>query len=86
MEHIGDINGGASTTDLRNENGSYKPFDLEDNNVINKRYGGTGNELEHVEYHNPSSSNLENPISVVYVLKTLFFILVWYTFSTLLTL
>ncbi|KAK6134418.1 hypothetical protein DH2020_031850 [Rehmannia glutinosa] len=84
MEHEGDIDG-ASTNGLRNQNESYVPFDIE-NDLDTERYTSTTNSLNHVDYNHKSRKNAENPISVADVLKTLFFILVWYTFSTFLTL
>ncbi|KAK6157528.1 hypothetical protein DH2020_011776 [Rehmannia glutinosa] len=84
MEHEGDIDG-ASTNGLRNQNESYVPFDIE-NDLDTERYTSTTNGLNHVDYNHKSRKNAENPISVADVLKTLFFILVWYTFSTFLTL
>ncbi|KAI3457098.1 hypothetical protein Pfo_013761 [Paulownia fortunei] len=83
MELGGDIDG-ASTNGLKNKNESYMPFDIE-NDHETERYTSSTNDLNHVDY-NASRKNVENPVIVADVLKTLFFILVWYTFSTFLTL
>ncbi|KAL1307575.1 hypothetical protein HN51_049481 [Arachis hypogaea] len=80
---------GASNMDEdsihRRVNGSEKhvPFDIE-----NRPTGG----LTHVdssmslEDHGSLAKSSRNPISVGYILKTIFFILIWYTFSLCLTL
>lgn len=83
MERGGD-NDGASTNGLRNQI-DYVPFDIE-NNHDTERYTSSTNGLNHVDYNDTSGKKAKNPLSVADVMKTLFFILVWYTFSTFLTL
>ncbi|KAL6553782.1 hypothetical protein OROMI_019455 [Orobanche minor] len=83
MEHTGDTDC-ASTNGLRKQNESFVPLDIENDHDI-ERYASTTGVLNHDDYH-PASRKEENLISVADVLKTLFFILVWYTFSTFLTL
>lgn len=75
---------GASTNGLRNQNG-YLPFDIENRHNSERNSSGI-KDLNHVDYNDTSSKKMENPVSAADVLKTLFFILVWYTFSTFLTL
>ena len=83
MDHSGS-NGGVSTNGLRNQN-EYVPFDVESRPDA-EIYSGSTNGLNHVDYNDTSRKKMENPVSAADVLKTLFFILVWYTFSTFLTL
>ncbi|XP_041992290.1 probable sugar phosphate/phosphate translocator At1g06470 [Salvia splendens] len=83
MDHSG-RNGGVSTNGLRNQN-EYVPFDVESRPDA-EIYSGSTNGLNHGDYNDTSRKKLENPVSAADVLKTLFFILVWYTFSTFLTL
>ncbi|KAL3651328.1 hypothetical protein CASFOL_004330 [Castilleja foliolosa] len=71
MDRRIDIDDGASINGLRDQK-SYVPFDIEDETDI-ERYVSRGKKTE-------------SPISVADVLKTLFLILAWYTFSTFLTL
>lgn len=66
----------------RNENEKYEPFDIE--NVSAKEINVVDIPISS-HNHKPLPRNL-NPISVADVLKTLSFILVWYTFSLFLTL
>ncbi|KAK4487110.1 hypothetical protein RD792_006425 [Penstemon davidsonii] len=73
----------ATVNGLQNQDESYVPFDIEDNQVVDGRYS---NDLNYTDYIGTSKPKAENPIFVADVLKTLFFILVWYTFSTFLTL
>ncbi|EXC03844.1 putative sugar phosphate/phosphate translocator [Morus notabilis] len=79
-------NGGDSMDDSvhvgRNEKEKYEPFDIE--NVSAKEINVVDIPISS-HNHKPSPRNL-NPISVADVLKTLSFILVWYTFSLFLTL
>ncbi|GER47339.1 nucleotide/sugar transporter family protein [Striga asiatica] len=75
----------AYTNGLRNQNDSYVPFDMENSHDI-ESYDHTTDGRNHVDYISASRKKAENLISVADVLKTLFFILVWYTFSTFLTL
>ncbi|GFP87903.1 probable sugar phosphate/phosphate translocator at1g06470 [Phtheirospermum japonicum] len=72
MDRRVDTNNGASMNGLRDQNETYVPFDIEDEPDV-ERYASRGEKTE-------------SPISVADVLKTLFLILVWYTFSTFLTL
>lgn len=83
MEH-GRGSDEASTNGLRNQN-EYVPFDIENRHASERNSSGIKN-LNHVDYNDTSSKKLENPVSAADVLKTLFLILVWYTFSTFLTL
>ncbi|KAK8716413.1 hypothetical protein V6N13_043722 [Hibiscus sabdariffa] len=82
------LNGGSSVEDIQEDSaGKYAPFDFENESPVHIRssnvcadgagYTGSPRAL-------PLNSN--SSVSVVDVLKTLFFILVWYTFSTFLTL
>ncbi|KAK4487107.1 hypothetical protein RD792_006422 [Penstemon davidsonii] len=73
----------ATVNGLQNQDESYVPFDIEDDQVVDGRYS---NDLNYTDYIGTSKPKAENPIFVADVLKTLFFILVWYTFSTFLTL
>lgn len=78
MEHSGGSGDASSTNGLtKNE---YVPFDVE------SRHPSSPKDLNHVDYNDTSRKKSENQVSVADVLKTLFFILVWYTFSTFLTL
>ncbi|KAL3638262.1 hypothetical protein CASFOL_017633 [Castilleja foliolosa] len=72
MDRRVDSDDGVAMNGLREQNESYVPFDIEDEPDI-ERYASRGKKAE-------------SPISVAYVLKTLFFIFVWYTVSTFLTL
>ncbi|KAL5570876.1 hypothetical protein UlMin_020473 [Ulmus minor] len=72
---------GTSIHDEGNGEAKYVPFDVEngrDTNILE----GSGS----THSHKPLPQKLKSPISVADVLKTLFFILVWYTFSLFLTL
>ncbi|XP_051125561.1 probable sugar phosphate/phosphate translocator At1g06470 [Andrographis paniculata] len=86
MDHAGEIDRGSPTTDLRGRNDSYVPLDIESNDGIDKSYTHGTNGVNHIDYRGPYGKNAKSPISAADVLKTLFFILVWYTFSTFLTL
>lgn len=59
------------------------PFDIE-NGSTREKNGVDGSIYMH--NHKPLPPNLKDPVSAANVLKTLFFILVWYTFSLFLTL
>lgn len=65
-----------------NKNGNYSSFDIEiaDNRMLDPE------DTDFVETYMAVSSSSRNPIAVSDILKTLFFILMWYIFSTLLTL
>lgn len=75
-----------SPTDSREQNESLLPFDIENGHMINKRHTSSSLSLNHVDYHSLSKRDMDNPVSVSDVLKTLSLILVWYTISTFLTL
>lgn len=82
------LNGGDSMDDTsihveRNGKEKYEPFDIE-NESEKKIDAADGSIFIHSD--KPLPQNLKNPISVADVLKTLFFILVWYIFSLFLTL
>ncbi|XP_073297171.1 probable sugar phosphate/phosphate translocator At1g06470 [Primulina huaijiensis] len=85
MEHGSDIDDN-STNGVENKNESYLSFDVENGDAIDRRYETGTSDSTRMDYNSTSRPNTKNPISVVDVLKTLFFILVWYTFSTILTL
>ncbi|KAL7087069.1 hypothetical protein ACP275_13G042700 [Erythranthe tilingii] len=73
---VGGESDGDSANGLRDQTEkSYAPFDIEN-----------ADEAERYTNHIVNKQNANNPISMADVLKTLFFILVWYTFSTFLTL
>ena len=80
---------GASTMDEdsihRRVNGSekYVPFDIENGSM-----GGmiSVDSSMSLDDHGSLGKSSRNPISAANILKTLFFILVWYTFSLFLTL
>lgn len=67
-------------------NGSeqYEPFSIE--NKPGRNINGDDCESFHSENYNSLQLDAKNPLSTANVLKTLFFVLVWYTFSLLLTL
>ncbi|XP_022774663.1 probable sugar phosphate/phosphate translocator At1g06470 [Durio zibethinus] len=83
------LNGGSSLEDIHGEdrNGKYAPFDIENESVGDTRLSNIGVDGANSN-GNPKAStlNTNSCVSTVDVLKTLFFILVWYTFSTFLTL
>ncbi|KAL8510768.1 hypothetical protein ACS0TY_017544 [Phlomoides rotata] len=85
MELDGDVHH-ASATGVRDENEIHVPLDIETGHTINKRYTSSPSGLKHMEYQSLSKKETENPVSVVYVLKALFLVLIWYSFSTFLTL
>ncbi|KAK6919678.1 Sugar phosphate transporter domain [Dillenia turbinata] len=66
---------------------TYEPFDIENSSETERIFLNVGVDgpsyLETLKIAPPTS---DSPINIVNVLKTLFFILVWYTFSTFLTL
>lgn len=67
---------------------NYSSLNIEDGSSVRERnlsnFGADG--LSSISGREVSAPNSESSISTANVLKTLFFILVWYTFSTLLTL
>ncbi|CAH9107430.1 unnamed protein product, partial [Cuscuta europaea] len=65
---------------------SYVPFDVEDGSPNDLKHSEPTGDDRYLSYHDPSKQLSRSPFSVSDVLKTLFFILVWYTFSTFLTL
>lgn len=69
-------------------NEKYVPFDIENEPQRETSYSHIG--VDGSSFmggnHEASPSKSKNPVSATSVLKTLFFILVWYTFSTVLTL
>lgn len=74
----------ASTLSPRRSNINEKrvSFDIENDSDEGLKYQNT----DYEDNHKPVLSTSKNPIFIADVLKTLFFILVWYTFSTFLTL
>ncbi|KZV27203.1 putative sugar phosphate/phosphate translocator [Dorcoceras hygrometricum] len=85
MEHGGAVDD-KSINGVVNKNDAYLPFDVESGDAIDRRYETSASDSYQMDYNGTSRTETKNPISVVDVLKTLFFILVWYTFSTILTL
>ncbi|CAK9143604.1 unnamed protein product [Ilex paraguariensis] len=77
----------VSTHNVGNEMEKYEPFDIENGPGRKVYFSNVGikgsNAMDSAE---ASTTNIKSAISTVDVLKTLFFILVWYTFSTFLTL
>ncbi|VFQ64419.1 unnamed protein product [Cuscuta campestris] len=65
---------------------SYVPFDVEDGSPNGQKYSDPSGDERYLNYDDTSKQVSRSPVSVSDVLKTLFFILVWYTFSTFLTL
>lgn len=79
----------VSTLGAGNGSEKYEPFDIENSSeserelhFSNRGVGGSSS----MSKHEASPPKSKSPISASDVLKTLFFILVWYTFSTFLTL
>ncbi|CAI9089117.1 OLC1v1023626C1 [Oldenlandia corymbosa var. corymbosa] len=70
---------------VEDESKTYVPFDVESDSrtVEIESENGFSNNINHHEALNKTSRSV---VSVADVLKTIFFILVWYTFSTFLTL
>ncbi|CAK9308713.1 unnamed protein product [Citrullus colocynthis] len=62
----------------------YEPLSIEDKHGRN--FNGNDCEPFHSDNYNSLQLDAKNPLSTANVLKTLFFVLVWYTFSLLLTL
>lgn len=85
MEVDGDVHH-ASATGVRDEHEIHVPLDCETGHTINKRYTCSPTGLKHMDYQSLSKKETENAVSVVYVLKALFLVLTWYTFSLFLTL
>ncbi|XAR49519.1 hypothetical protein NMG60_11032752 [Bertholletia excelsa] len=86
------MNGGSSKDavsphGLRHVNGKSTPFDIDNGSITEKNFSDLGdNGLNFVDNHGALMSKSKSPFSATDVLKTMFFILVWYTFSTFLTL
>lgn len=68
------------------ENGSeqYEPFNIENKSGMDIEDDDP--ESFHSDNYNSLQLDAKNPLSTDNVLKTLFFVLVWYTFSLFLTL
>lgn len=64
----------------------YVPFDVENGPRSNQTYSNVREEGSTLDHHAASQTISKNVVSVADVLKTLFLVLVWYTFSTFLTL
>lgn len=62
----------------------YEPLSIE--NKLGRNFNGDDCESFHSDNYNSLQLDAKNPLSTANVLKTLFFVLVWYTFSLLLTL
>ncbi|KAB1206640.1 hypothetical protein CJ030_MR7G001546 [Morella rubra] len=77
-----DTMGEVSTRVGRKENKKYVPFDIENGSVGHTNGLDVSMSMRNREAMTPHS---EDPTSVANVLKTLFFILVWYTSSLFLT-
>ncbi|KAM1166049.1 hypothetical protein ACFX2J_025138 [Malus domestica] len=82
------LNGGDTMDDASNQvggngNEEYLPFDIENGSAREVQGVDSSNSMHN---HKALPSNSENPITLPNVLKTLFFVLVWYTFSLMLTL
>ncbi|XP_070672730.1 probable sugar phosphate/phosphate translocator At1g06470 isoform X1 [Malus domestica] len=82
------LNGGDTMDDASNQvggngNEEYLPFDIENGSAREVQGVDSCNSMHN---HKALPSNSENPITLPNVLKTLFFVLVWYTFSLMLTL
>lgn len=80
----GDTMDNASIHVEGNGNEKFAPFDIENNGTMKETNSVDGSNFMHE--HRPLPPNMKNTVSVANVLKTLFFILVWYTFSLFLTL
>ncbi|XP_073140190.1 probable sugar phosphate/phosphate translocator At1g06470 [Henckelia pumila] len=85
MEHGSGV-ADKSTNGVANANESYLPLDVESGNAVDSRHGTSTSASNRMDYNGTSRQDTKNGICVVDVLKTLFFIFVWYTFSTILTL
>ncbi|XP_057506333.1 probable sugar phosphate/phosphate translocator At1g06470 [Actinidia eriantha] len=77
---------GASAHGLRNANGKRLPFDIENGSGKDNIPNSVHTDFNSMDNHGTSESKNKSLISSVDVLKTLSFILVWYIFSTSLTL
>ncbi|XP_059664983.1 probable sugar phosphate/phosphate translocator At1g06470 isoform X1 [Cornus florida] len=78
---------GVPTPRARKSTENYEPFNIENGHGSDLNFSRIGdNGSSSIDNHDASSPNCKSSIPVADVLKTLFFILVWYTFSTFLTL
>lgn len=71
-----------------NESEKYEPFSIENEpggNINGDDCESFHNDIHSDKYNSPRL-DAKNPLSNSHVLKTLFYVLVWYTFSLLLTL
>lgn len=68
---------------MGNGNSNYVPFDIDNGPKFDSNTGSSHG--SYVDDHEASREKVK-PVSVADVLKTLFFVLAWYTFSTFLTL
>lgn len=85
MEISGDIRE-HHRRNLGNGSNNYEPFDIENGSRDDQNYSNAGNcDANYINSHDISQKKMKL-ISAADVLKTLFFVLVWYTFSTFLTL
>ncbi|KAL3364219.1 hypothetical protein AABB24_013132 [Solanum stoloniferum] len=83
------MKGGGDLTVASTANGKdrYVPFDVENGPRSNQTYSNVhGEGSTHLDHHDASQTKFKNVVSVADVLKTLFLVLVWYIFSTFLTL
>ncbi|XVE86318.1 hypothetical protein DITRI_Ditri18aG0026200 [Diplodiscus trichospermus] len=83
------MNGGSTVEDVHggDRNGKYAPFDIENGSPGDIRLSSIGADgASSTGNLKASTLNSNSSVSAADVLKTLFFILVWYTFSTFLTL
>lgn len=87
MEAGGDIEE-QHRRNLGNEHNNYEPFDIENGSIGDyQNYSNAGDcDANNCINNHHMSHKKVKLISAADVLKTLFFILVWYTFSTFLTL
>lgn len=82
MESGGDI---SKTLSNGTRNESYVAFDIDGGQAIDRRDASRAAGLNCADRDGVIKPKAQSPVSVADVLKTLFFILVWYTFSTFLT-
>lgn len=83
------MQGGGDLAVASTANGKdrYVPFDVENGPRSNQTYSNVhGEGSTHLDHHDASQTKFKNVVSVADVLKTLFLVLVWYIFSTFLTL
>ncbi|KAF5183171.1 Solute carrier family 35 member c2 [Thalictrum thalictroides] len=83
------LNGDHTVNDYVDGNGNqmkYVPFDIENDSPRQRHISHANPDGFVASEEDDKEPDMESPISMATVLKTLFFILVWYTFSTCLTL